>query len=176
MQVSVIELVTINLLINHIPTKSLVNVLEEQMGGTPEHGSRNNFIFSMACHLRYICNDDPDWIAQVLPTYGEAQEKWMTSIRSACARNQTKTMPRIMRRTLAICKERMEDNSELRTHNSEFRTQCSASHAHRFASAYQAPREQDTQDLSACRGACSVPCIGSAFVEDLFQVHRQCGA
>ena len=91
-----------------IPYETIVETLEEQMGGQPEHGSRNNFIFSMACHLRYICNDDPDWIAQVLPTYGEAKEKWMASIRSACARNQTKSMPRIMRRTLAICKERME--------------------------------------------------------------------
>ena len=62
----------------------------------------------MACHLRYVCNDDPDWIAQVLPTYGEAREKWMHSIRSACNRNQTKSMPRIMKRTLAICKERMQ--------------------------------------------------------------------
>ena len=93
-----------------IPYEIIVETLEEQMGGTPEHGSRNNFIFSMACHLRYICNDDPDWIAQVLPTYGEAKEKWMHSIRSACTRNQTKAMPRIMRRTLAICKERMEES------------------------------------------------------------------
>ena len=35
-----------------IPYESIVEVLEEQMGGEPEHGSRNNFIFSMACHLR----------------------------------------------------------------------------------------------------------------------------
>ena len=91
-----------------IPYEQIIETLEEQMGGQPEHGSRNNFIFSMACHLRYICNDDPDWISQVLPTYGEAKEKWMASIRSACNRNQTKSMPRIMKRTLAICKERME--------------------------------------------------------------------
>ena len=97
---------------------TIVETLEEQMGGTPEHGSRNNFIFSMACHLRYICNDDPDWIAQVLPTYGEAKEKWMHSIRSACTRNQTKAMPRIMKRTLAICKERAEE-SEIINQNSE---------------------------------------------------------
>ena len=102
-----------------IPYENIVETLEEQMGGQPEHGSRNNFIFSMACHLRYICNDDPDWIAQVLPTYGEAREKWMHSIRSACNRNQTKAMPRIMKRTIAICKQRMEENSELETHNSE---------------------------------------------------------
>ena len=102
-----------------IPYDTIVETLEDQMGGQPEHGSRNNFIFSMACHLRYVCNDDAAWIAQVLPTYGEAREKWMASIRSACNRNQTKQMPRIMKRTLSICKQRMEEegliiqNSEL---------------------------------------------------------------
>ena len=91
-----------------IPYENIVETLEEQMGGQPEHGSRNNFIFSMACHLRYITNDDANWIAQIMPTYGEAREKWMASIKSACNRSQTKTMPKIMKRTLAICKERME--------------------------------------------------------------------
>ena len=54
-----------------IPYEQIIEVLEEQMGGRPDIGSRNNFIFSMACHLRYICDDNPSWIAQVLPTYGE---------------------------------------------------------------------------------------------------------
>ena len=106
-----------------LPYDSIVEVLEEQMGGRPEHGSRNNFIFSMACHLRYITNDDASWIARILPTYGEARDKWLATIRSACVRNQTKQMPRIMRRTLAICKQRQEEeNSELRTNNSELNT------------------------------------------------------
>ena len=106
-----------------IPYSDIVQTLEEQMGGQPEHGSRNTFIFSMACHLRYITNDDPEWIARILPTYGEAKDKWMATIRSACNRNQTKQMPRIMRRTLIICKERQEEeNSELTTQNSELNT------------------------------------------------------
>ena len=98
-----------------IPYTEIVETLEEQMGGKPEHGSRNNFIFSMACHLRYITNDDPEWIAHILPTYGEAKEKWMATIRSACNRNQTKQMPRIMKRSLAICKQDLENNSELKS-------------------------------------------------------------
>ena len=102
-----------------IPYETIVETLEEQMGGQPEHGSRNNFIFSMACHLRYVCNDDPEWIAQVLPTYGEAKEKWMHSIRSACARNQTRAMPRIMKRTLNICKQREAEESEIINQKSE---------------------------------------------------------
>ena len=96
-----------------IPYPKIVETLEEQMGGRPEHGSRNNFIFSMACHLRYITNDDAEWIAQILPTYGEAKEKWMATIRSACARNQTKQMPKIMRRTLAICKQQSQGDTQV---------------------------------------------------------------
>ena len=84
----------------------LVSILEDQLGGIPTHGSRNNFIFTMACHLRYVCNDDPEWIAQVLPTYGENREKWMATIRSACNRNQTPRMSRLMQRVLEIYRER----------------------------------------------------------------------
>ena len=97
----------------NIPYETIVQVLEEQMGGEPEHGSRNNFIFSMACHLRHVCNDDEAWIARILPTYGEAKGKWMGSIKSACARNQTRSMPRILKRTLAICKQRQEEEAEV---------------------------------------------------------------
>ena len=105
----------------------IVETLEDQMGGTPELGARNNFIFAMACHLRYICNDNPDWIAIVLPTYGEGREKWYNTIRSACNRPQSKQMSRVMQRTITICKARKaeaeldyaEENSELKTQNSE---------------------------------------------------------
>jgi hypothetical protein len=82
------------------------------MGGAPAHGSRNNFIFSMACHLRYVCNDDPMWIANVLPTYGENREKWMATIKSACNRSQTPSMPKIMQRVLEICKKQKEEALE----------------------------------------------------------------
>ena len=58
-----------------IPYSLLVECLADQLGGVPVHGSRNNFLFSMACHLRYVCNDDPRWIRQVLPTYGEDSER-----------------------------------------------------------------------------------------------------
>ena len=91
---------------------ALVQVLEEQLGGIPTHGSRNNFIFTMACHLRYVCNDDPEWIARILPTYGENREKWMATIRSACNRNQSPRLPRLMQRVLAICKEREREERE----------------------------------------------------------------
>ena len=97
----------------NIPYEQIVEVLEEQMGGLPDIGSRNNFIFSMACHLRYICNDDPAWIAQVLPTYGEEQEKFVATVKSACQRIQTKVIPRIIKRTMSICKQRFGEDADL---------------------------------------------------------------
>ena len=100
-----------------IPYGQIIEVLEEQMGGRPDIGSRNNFIFSMACHLRYICDDNPSWIAQVLPTYGEDWPKFEATVRSACNRIQTKTVPRIIKRTLSICKQRFD--SEIINQKSE---------------------------------------------------------
>ena len=86
----------------NIPYSDIVEALEDQLGGIPEHGSRNSFIFSMACHLRYICNDNPKWIAQILPDYGEDRQKWFSTIMSACKRSQNKTMPKVLSKALAV--------------------------------------------------------------------------
>ena len=87
-----------------VPYVTIVEALENQLGGVPAHGSRNQFIFSMACHLRYVCNDDPMWIAEVLPTYGEGREKWMNTIKSACNRSQNKTMPKLLKAALDVAR------------------------------------------------------------------------
>ena len=89
---------------NGIPYEAIVQALAEQLGGVPEHGARNNFIFSMACHLRYVCNDDAEWIARILPTYGEEREKWMNTIRSAVNRPQSRNMPLLVKRALDVAK------------------------------------------------------------------------
>ena len=88
-----------------MPYTSIVEALENQLGGRPEHGSRNAFIFSMACNLRYLCNDDPQWIASLLPNYGEEQGRWMSTIRSACERKQTLAMPEIVKRALKVAQQ-----------------------------------------------------------------------
>ena len=91
---------------------NIVHELERQMGGVPPTGMLSNFIFSMACHLRHVCNDNPEWIAEILPAYGQDPEKWMTSIRQACNRCQDSKMPRIMHSTLAACKQQLLEEME----------------------------------------------------------------
>ena len=91
---------------------AIVEALEDQLGGVPEHGSRNQFIFSMACHLRYVCDHNAEWVSQVLPTYGEERTRWYSTILSACKRSQTKKFPKILERALQIA-ERPADDGEI---------------------------------------------------------------
>ncbi len=107
-----------------IPYSDIVRRLEEQLGGAPEHGARNSFIFTMACTLRYLCNDDPAWIASVLPTYGEDPQKQQRTIQSAVQRPMSREMPETMKRALKIAKMCAggggdeSENSEFKIHNS----------------------------------------------------------
>jgi len=83
---------------------AIVEALETLYGGKPAHGNRNTQIFSMACMLRNICNDDPNWIAQILPNYGEAESRWMSTIKSACQRNQVKNMPPMLTKAIEMAR------------------------------------------------------------------------
>ena len=98
-----------------IPYTAIVEQLEDQLGGKPSQGDRNNFIYKMACHLRHICDDDAKWIASFLPTYGEEPKAWMRTIESAC---QAKKCPLLSRAMLAALRqaglqEQAEEDSPL---------------------------------------------------------------
>ena len=94
-----------------IPYSTLVECLAEQLGGVPVHGSRNSFIFTMACHLRYVCNDDPQWISEVLPTYGEDANRVARTIQSACNRAQSRFIPQIVQRAISAARARVNVES-----------------------------------------------------------------
>ena len=90
-----------------IPYDYIVEELVDQLGGIPVHGSRNAFIYTMACHLRYICNDDSRWIQRVLPNYGEDQQRVNSTIESACRRQQSKTMPQKIQTAVQLARARV---------------------------------------------------------------------
>ena len=98
---------------NGVSYSEIVKRLEEQLGGRPEHGARNAFIFSMACNLRYICNDDAAWVASILPTYGEDPQKHRATVQSAVNRPMSRTMPDPLARALRIGEAVKEVNCQL---------------------------------------------------------------
>ena len=75
------------------------------LGGEPEHGSRNTFIFTLACYLRYLCDDNAAWIKQVIPTFGEDQQRAFSTVDSACNRKQSHRMPSIVRNAIRLVQE-----------------------------------------------------------------------
>ena len=101
-----------------VPYTEIVRRLEEQLGGRPEHGARNSFIFTMACNLRYVCNDDAAWVASILPTYGEDAQKHRMTIQSAINRPMSREMPETLKRALGVAKA-CADNGQLTIHNSQ---------------------------------------------------------
>ena len=86
-----------------IPYAQIVEKLEEQLGGKPEQGARNSFLFSMACALRYICNNDERWLQQLLPRYGQQESEWKGTIHSAVMRPLSRSMEGILVRALKVC-------------------------------------------------------------------------
>ena len=81
------------------------------LGGEPAHGSRNSFIYTLACYLRYVCDDDPEWIKQIIPTFGEDRQKAFATVDSACQRKQNARMPSIVRRALKMAETETELNN-----------------------------------------------------------------
>ena len=72
-----------------IPYEAITSKLVELLGGEPQHGSRNSFIFTLSCYLRYLCDDNATWIKQVIPTFGEEKKRAFTTVDSACQRKQS---------------------------------------------------------------------------------------
>ena len=71
----------------------------------------------MACNLRYICNDDAQWVASILPTYGEEPQKHRQTIQSAINRPMSRTMPDTLARALNVCKMCSEGDPQPSTLN-----------------------------------------------------------
>lgn len=88
-----------------ISYEAITSKLVELLGGEPQHGSRNSFIFTLSCYLRYLCDDNATWIKQVIPTFGEEQKRAFTTVDSACQRKQSHRMPMIVRKAITLCQE-----------------------------------------------------------------------
>ena len=88
-----------------IPYEVIVKELAAQIGPDPAHGNRNNFIYREALYLRYICNNDPEWIKQVVLTYGEDEQKAFAAVDSACKVAQSAVMPEKVKQAVELARK-----------------------------------------------------------------------
>ena len=103
-----------------IPYATLVTKLVELLGGEPQHGSRNTFIFTLACYLRYLCDDNPAWVKSIIPIFGEEQKRAFTTVESACARKQSHVMPSIVRKAIKLCQDELEQKAKKNFEDADF--------------------------------------------------------
>lgn len=88
-----------------VPYEEIVKELAAQIGPDPAHGNRNNFIYREALYLRYICNNDPEWIKQVVLTYGEDEQKAFAAVDSACKVAQSAVMPEKVKQAIELVRK-----------------------------------------------------------------------
>ena len=88
-----------------IPYEVIVKELAAQIGPDPATGNRNNFIYREALYLRYICNNDPEWIKQVVLTYGEDEQKAFAAVDSACKVAQSAAMPEKVKQAIELARK-----------------------------------------------------------------------
>lgn len=89
-----------------VPYEEIVKALVELMGGAPTHGARNNFIYREACLLRYICDNEAEWIKQVIFTFGEDEAKAFPTVDSACKVAQSPQVPQLVKQAIETARKR----------------------------------------------------------------------
>ena len=103
-----------------IPYEEITQKLVELLGGEPQHGSRNSFIFTLACYLRYLCDDNRKWIKAIIPTFGEEQGRAFATVDSACNRKQSHRMPSIVRKAINLCQDEQTKGRAANYDNDDF--------------------------------------------------------
>ena len=76
----------------------IVDELERELGGPPTVGTRNTFVYRMACALRHLYGDNEASIYCAIPTYGLTDAERRGAIRSALRRPLGTYVPRCIYR------------------------------------------------------------------------------
>lgn len=103
-----------------VPYPVIIEKLIELLGGEPQHGSRNSFIFTLSCYLRYLCDDNAEWIKQVIPTFGEDRKRAFITVESACNRKQSFRMPSIVSKAVELVRNEKMNTLSANYDDSDF--------------------------------------------------------
>ncbi|WP_431356563.1 hypothetical protein [Prevotella communis] len=63
---------------------SIISEFWRRTGGEPSEGERNKRLHQLAANLRAICDDNEEWLLEVMPRYGLSEQEMRSIIHSAC--------------------------------------------------------------------------------------------
>ena len=95
-----------------IPYTSIISEFWRRTGGEPSEGERNKRLHQLAANLRAICDNNEEWLLEVMPRFGLSVQEMRGIIHSAC-KEPTKGS-RLM--------DQIVESEELRVKSEEFAT------------------------------------------------------
>ncbi|MBO5381188.1 MAG: hypothetical protein J6A40_03740 [Bacteroides sp.] len=105
-----------------VPYSEILHAIVEELGGEPEEGERNTKVLRMASSLRHICDNNPNWLMEIIPTYGLPEEEWKKTITNACKDGLKYGTTKVLQAALAklrVVSSELRVDSALSTQNSE---------------------------------------------------------
>ena len=67
-----------------IPYASIIADFWRKTGGEPSEGERNKRLHQLAANLRAICDDNEEWLLEVMPRFGLSAQEMRGIVHSAC--------------------------------------------------------------------------------------------
>ncbi len=108
-----------------IPYSSIIQAYWQRTGGEPVEGERNDRLHKLACHLRYITDDNESLLLNIMPRYGLGEEEMRNLIHSACT-GKLFSRPRLLQDILAELGEGQDNTCDSETPGEESREQASS--------------------------------------------------
>ena len=100
----------------------ILAAITDELGGEPEEGERNAKVLRMASSLRHICDNNAEWLMEIIPTYGLPEEEWRKTIANACKDGLKYGTTKVLQAALAklrVVSSELRVDSALSTQNSE---------------------------------------------------------
>ncbi len=91
-----------------IPYASIIKAYWQRTGGEPVEGERNDRLHKLACHLRYITDNNEALLLDIMPRYGLSEEEMRSLIHSACG-GKFFSRPKLLQDILADLGEGKKD-------------------------------------------------------------------
>ena len=105
-----------------VPYSEILAAITDELGGEPEEGERNAKVLRMASSLRHICDNNPNWLMEIIPTYGLPEEEWRKTIANACKDGLKYGTTKVLQAALAklrVMSSELRVDSAVSTQNSE---------------------------------------------------------
>ena len=67
-----------------VPYTSIISEYWRRTGGVPSEGERNKRLHQLAANLRAICDNNEEWLLELMPRYGLSAQEMRGIIHSAC--------------------------------------------------------------------------------------------